>query len=103
MTIVQNTLLSDAGIPQANVLVSVALISSVPAFFEEEEIQPTATTHTDATGTWTLHLYPNSEISPDGTTYQVTETPSYGTLVNTFTVPVDGATPITHYLADLLV
>ena len=105
---VTNTLVDEDGIPASSVVVQIVLLSSTfaplsEAFDGNVEINPNHNLHADVEGTWTLNLFPNAQITPAGTVYQVTHVLPAGDQVVRFVVPVDGATPSIHPLSTLVV
>lgn len=70
-TTIFNTITDVSGNPLKGVTVSAALIR--PAFYGETGIVDTHSVKSDANGYWELQLVPNTQISPLGTYYKISE------------------------------
>lgn len=104
MTVIQNTTLQADGNPVQVGLVTVALVDSlgqqVTGYLADSTIVRSATTHTDASGDWSLDLTPNASITPANTYYLVSE-PSGVSTVTRHLIEVPGSGP--QDLTDVLV
>lgn len=75
---VHNVVTDPSGSPLKGVIVRVALVvsattSRAPGYTTAGDIISTATAITDADGTWSMELVPNSAITPANTFYRVSE------------------------------
>lgn len=88
MTSVTNTIKDPAGNLVTGATVRITLITgtNAPGYTSSGEVQGTYSVSTDATGTWTANLTPNSAITPTNTYYQVVE----GRAVSNISVPATG-------------
>lgn len=88
MTIVTNIITDPAGNPVKDATVRITLITgtNAPGYTASGEVQGTYSLSTDATGTWSANLTPNSLITPANTYYQVVE----GRAVSNINVPATG-------------
>lgn len=88
MTIVTNIITDPGENPVKDATVRITLITgtNAPGYTASGEVQGTYSLSTDATGTWSANLTPNSAITPTGTYYQVVE----GRAVSNINVPATG-------------
>lgn len=88
MTIVTNIITDPGENPVKDATVRITLITgtNAPGYTSTGEVQGTYSLSTDATGTWSANLTPNSLITPAGTYYQVVE----GRAVSNINVPATG-------------
>lgn len=95
MTVVQNKVFNAAGAPIVGAYVPISL--SIPGYLDDGTIVAPITVVTDANGLWQADLVPNSDISPEGTYYRVSESG----VLSLISVPSSGTPPFE--MTDLLV
>lgn len=87
---VTNTITDDSGQPVKGAQVLISLVTAAttqPGYTTSSTIEGTLVVYTDATGTWSANLTPNSSITPANTYYRVTENNYWQ---STIVVPASG-------------
>ena len=105
MTTVTNTLVNEENAPLPGITITIDLLDAnfsplSVAFTGITQIAAKVIEHTNVNGKWSTDLFPNSEIIPVGTVYQVTQEVEGENLISKFVVPAGG--PARH-LSELII
>ncbi len=105
---IYSTLIEPDGTPIQGATISIDLLWNrrVQAVADSPEyfIEGRWASLTDANGLWEIDLLSNTEITPTGSVYRITEKPkrySYFPTIYYVSVPADSATPVDYYVGDI--